>query len=66
MNFCPKKVIYFTGQSALEGRYVHCLQRKFWKNINRSAGGMFLTDNLEDVKKVKKWSTQSREDALWY
>ncbi len=36
------------------------------KIITGSAGGMFLTDNLEDAHKVRKWSTQSREDAFWY
>ena len=36
------------------------------KIITGSAGGMFLTDNLEDAHKVRKWSTQSREDAQWY
>ena len=36
------------------------------KIITGSAGGMFLTDNLEDANKVRKWSTQSREDAPWY
>lgn len=36
------------------------------KIITGSAGGMFLTDNLEDAHKVRKWSTQAREDASWY
>ena len=27
---------------------------------------MFLTDSREDADKVRKWSTQSREDAPWY
>ena len=36
------------------------------KIITGSAGGMFLTDSLEDANKVRKWSTQSREDAPWY
>lgn len=27
---------------------------------------MFLTDSREDAEKVRKWSTQSREDAPWY
>ena len=27
---------------------------------------MFLTDNKDDANKVRKWSTQSREDAAWY
>ena len=36
------------------------------KIITGSTGGMFLTDSLEDANKVRKWSTQSREDAPWY
>ncbi|MCR5156914.1 MAG: DegT/DnrJ/EryC1/StrS family aminotransferase [Butyrivibrio sp.] len=36
------------------------------KIITGSAGGMFLTNNLEDAHKVRKWSTQAREDAPWY
>lgn len=36
------------------------------KIITGSAGGMFLTDSLEDADKVRKWSTQSRENAPWY
>lgn len=36
------------------------------KIITGSAGGMFLSDSEEDAKKVRKWSTQSREDAAWY
>ena len=36
------------------------------KIITGSSGGMFLTDSLYDADKVRKWSTQSREDAPWY
>jgi dTDP-4-amino-4,6-dideoxygalactose transaminase len=36
------------------------------KIITGSSGGMFLTDSREDADKVRKWSTQSREDAPWY
>ena len=36
------------------------------KIITGSSGGMFLTDNKEDANRVRKWSTQSREDAAWY
>ncbi len=36
------------------------------KIITGSAGGMFLTDSLEAANKVRKWSTQSRENAPWY
>ena len=36
------------------------------KIITGSSGGMFLTKSKEDADKVRKWSTQSREDAPWY
>ena len=36
------------------------------KIITGSSGGMFLTNNLEDANKVRKWSTQARENAPWY
>ena len=36
------------------------------KIITGSAGGMLLTDSSEDADKIRKWSTQSREDAPWY
>lgn len=36
------------------------------KIITGSSGGMLLTDDLEATNKVRKWSTQSRENAPWY
>lgn len=36
------------------------------KLVTGSAGGMLLTDDIEWANKVRKWSTQSREDAPWY
>ena len=36
------------------------------KIITGSSGGMLLTDDEEAAHKVRKWSTQSREDAAWY
>lgn len=36
------------------------------KIITGSSGGFLMTDSLEDANKVRKWSTQSREDAAWY
>lgn len=36
------------------------------KIITGSSGGMLLTDSKKAADKVKKWSTQSREDAPWY
>lgn len=36
------------------------------KIITGSSGGMLLTDNEDDANRVRKWSTQSRENAPWY
>ena len=47
------------------GNY-NCISFNGNKIITGSAGGMFLTNSLDDANKVRKWSTQSREDAPWY
>ena len=47
------------------GNY-NCISFNGNKIITGSCGGMFLTDSKEDADKVRKWSTQSREDATWY
>lgn len=36
------------------------------KIITGSAGGCFLTDDIETANQVRKWSTQARENAPWY
>lgn len=36
------------------------------KIITGSSGGMLLTDDKKAADKVRKWSTQSRENAPWY
>ena len=36
------------------------------KIITGSAGGMLLTDDEDAANKVRKWSTQARENAPWY
>jgi len=36
------------------------------KIITGSTGGMFITDCEEDAFKIRKWSTQSRENTPWY
>ena len=36
------------------------------KIITGSSGGMFLTDDDGAAAKVRKWSTQSRDNAPWY
>ena len=49
-NFGAESVISFNGNKIITG----------------SSGGMVLTDSEEDANKIRKWSTQSREDAAWY
>ena len=49
-NFGDCNVISFNGNKVITG----------------SSGGMFLSDVKEDADKVRKWSTQSRENAAWY
>ena len=49
-NFGDYSIISFNGNKIITG----------------SSGGMFVTNNLEDAHKVRKWSTQAREDATWY
>ncbi len=36
------------------------------KIITGSSGGMLLTDSEEAANKVRKWSTQARDNAPWY
>jgi len=36
------------------------------KIITGSSGGMLLCDEEDDANKIRKWSTQSREEAPWY
>jgi len=36
------------------------------KIITGSSGGMLLTDDQDAANKVRKWSTQSRDNAPWY
>lgn len=43
-----------------------CLSANGNKIITGSAGGMFLTDDEDAANKVRKWSTQARENAPWY
>ena len=43
-----------------------CISFNGNKIITGSAGGMFLTNSEEDANRIRKWSTQAREDAPWY
>ena len=49
-NFGDFNVISFNGNKIITG----------------SSGGMFLTNSLEAANKIRKWSTQARENAPWY
>ena len=51
-----------TGSLGMAG----CLSANGNKIITGTAGGMLVTNSFEASRKVKKWSTQSREDAPWY
>ena len=44
----------------------NCISFNGNKIITGSSGGMLLTDDEAAANKVRKWSTQSRENAPWY
>ena len=56
---------YKGKQTGTFGTY-NCISFNGNKIITGSSGGMLLTDSLEAANKVRKWSTQSRENAPWY
>lgn len=56
---------YKGRQTGTFGKY-NCISFNGNKIITGSSGGMLLTDNREAADKVRKWSTQSRENAPWY
>lgn len=60
--------VYRGEQTGKTGQYSDygCISFNGNKIITGSAGGAFLTNNEEDANQVRKWSTQSRENAPWY
>ena len=56
---------YKGKQTGTFGKY-NCISFNGNKIITGSAGGMLLTDSEEEANKVRKWSTQARENAPWY
>ncbi len=44
----------------------NCISFNGNKIITGSSGGMLLTNDKEAAEKVRKWSTQARENASWY
>ena len=56
---------YKNVQTGSFGTY-NCISFNGNKIITGSSGGMLLTDDADAAAKVRKWSTQSRENAPWY
>ena len=56
---------YKGAQTGTFGTY-NCISFNGNKIITGSSGGMLLTDDEEAANKVRKWSTQARENAPWY
>lgn len=56
---------YKGRQTGTFGTY-NCISFNGNKIITGSSGGMLLTDDKDAAEKVRKWSTQSRENAPWY
>jgi len=56
---------YEGRQTGTFGRY-NTISFNGNKIITGSSGGCFLTDEEEAASKVRKWSTQARENAPWY
>ena len=56
----------YKGQQTGSFGNVNCISFNGNKIITGSAGGMLLTDDIEEANKARKWSTQSRENAPWY
>lgn len=56
---------YKGRQTGTFGTY-NCISFNGNKIITGSSGGMLLTDDEKAANKVRKWSTQSRENAPWY
>lgn len=52
-------------QTGSFGKY-NCISFNGNKIITGSAGGMLMTDDLAAANKVRKWSTQARDNAPWY
>lgn len=56
---------YKGAQTGTFGKY-NAISFNGNKIITGSSGGMLLTDDPDAASKVRKWSTQSRENAPWY
>ena len=66
LTFCILQDKLLTRSELHKVHKIHIIQFNGNKIITGSAGGCFITDSLEDANKVRKWSTQARENAPWY
>lgn len=57
--------LYRGSQTGCFGEY-SCISFNGNKIITGSSGGILLTDDKHAAEKVRKWSTQARENAMWY
>ena len=56
----------YKGKQTGSFGYCNCISFNGNKIITGSAGGMLVTNSLNDANKIRKWSTQAREEAPWY
>jgi len=56
----------YKGQQTGSFGNISCISFNGNKIITGSAGGMLLTDDYKAMCKVRKWSTQARDNAPWY
>ena len=56
----------YKGKQTGSFGHFNCVSFNGNKIITGSSGGMLLTDDIKAANKVRKWSTQSRENAPWY
>lgn len=56
----------YKGQETGSFGSFNCISFNGNKIITGSAGGCLMTNDPEVAKKVRKWSTQARENASWY
>lgn len=57
--------LYKGKQTGSFGRY-NCISYNGNKIITGSSGGVLLTNDMNAADRVRKWSTQARENAPWY
>ena len=61
-----KKTQYIVVNEIYKTIYCGYPQKRAWKIITGSSGGMLLTDDKEAAEKVRKWSTQRRIIAIMF